>query len=159
MPCVSKTKAPSPLCPSHRQHTFSVQPFQRPGHRALLEGPVWVVGMQQCVPEGIRALWLTGDLLPDRPSDTSVTRVISQALPSFLRWQGYKGFEMGSTEHRAITYGVLNASAWGRGDSCCRRSYCYHTSHWWSSGSPTFCYSAACRREQGWSLEGAKSLG
>ena len=100
MPCVSKTKAPSPLCPSHRQHTFSVQPFQRPGHRALLEGPVWVVGMQQCVPEGIRALWLTGDLLPDRPSDASVTRVISQALPSFLRWQGCKGFERGPRAQR-----------------------------------------------------------
>ena len=101
MPCVSKTKAPSPLCPSHRQHTFSVQPFQRPGHRALLEGPVWVVGMQQCVPEGIQALWLTGDLLPDRPSDASATRVISQALPSFLRWQGCKGLERG---HRAQSH-------------------------------------------------------
>ena len=101
MPCVSKTKAPSPLCPSHRQHTFSVQPFQRPGHRALLEGPVWVVGRQQCVPEGIWALWLTGDLLADRPSDASVTRVISQALPSFLRWQGCKGLERG---HRAQSH-------------------------------------------------------
>ena len=38
---------------------------------------------------------LTDDLLPDRPSDASVTRVISQALPSFLRWQGCKGFERG----------------------------------------------------------------
>ena len=101
MPCVSKTKAPSPLCPSHRQHSFSVQPFQRPGHRALLEGPVWVVGMQQCVPEGIRALWLTGDLLPDRPSDASVTRAICHALPSFLRWQGCKGLERG---HRAQSH-------------------------------------------------------
>ena len=101
MPCVSKTKATSALCPRHREHTFSVQPFQWPGHRALLEGPVWVVGMQQCVPEGIRALWLTGDLLPDRPSDASVTRVISQALPSFLRWQGCKGLERG---HRAQSH-------------------------------------------------------
>ena len=57
--------------------------------------------MKQCVPEGIRALWLTGDLLPDRPSDASVTRVISQALPSFLRWQGCKGFERG---HRAQSH-------------------------------------------------------
>ena len=57
--------------------------------------------MQQCVPEGIRALWLTGDLLPDRPSDASVTRVISQALPSFLRWQGCKGFQRG---HRAQSH-------------------------------------------------------
>ena len=83
-----------------------------------------MVGMEQCVPERIWAIWLTGDLLPDRPSDASVTRVISQALPSFLRWQGYKGFEMGSTEHRAITYGPLTASAWGGAASCCHRSYC-----------------------------------
>jgi len=101
MPCVSKSKAPCALCPRHRQHTFSVQPFQWPGHRALLEGPVWVVGTQQCVPEGIRVLRLTGDLLPDRPSDTSATRVISQALPSFLRWQGCRGFER---RHRAQSH-------------------------------------------------------
>lgn len=39
--------------------------------------------------------------MPDRPSDASVTRVISQALPSFLRWQGCKGFERG---HRAQSH-------------------------------------------------------
>ena len=57
--------------------------------------------MEQCVPERIWAIWLTGDLLPHRPSDASVTRVISQALPSFLRWQGCKGFERG---HRAQSH-------------------------------------------------------
>ena len=51
--------------------------------------------MEQCVPERIWAIWLTGDLLPHRPSDASVTRVISKALPAFLRWQGCKGFERG----------------------------------------------------------------
>ena len=60
-----------------------------------------MVGMEQCVPERICAIWLTGDLLPHRPSDTSVTRVISQALPAFLRWQGCKGFERG---HRAQSH-------------------------------------------------------
>ena len=57
--------------------------------------------MEQCVPERIWAIWLTGDLLPHRPSDASVTRVISQALPSFLRWQGCRGFERG---HRAQSH-------------------------------------------------------
>ena len=55
-----------------------------------------MVGTGQCVPGRIPALWLTGDLLPGRASDASGTMVVSQALPSFLRWQGSKGLETGS---------------------------------------------------------------
>ena len=76
-PCFSKNKARSNTFLSHRHHILTIQLLQLCRQRALKGIFKWGAG-SSCVRGRIWALWLVGDLLSDRGSDTPGSWVVFQ---------------------------------------------------------------------------------